>query len=242
MQRRFIYALYSYSFTNLIVQGEEENVSNDMTRALIKGLPRLFIKHQTDQNRISDVLLIPTLMNLDLYLEMRMIAVSFVSFVLNFIFSFSIIQAYTSLWDDVIKQFVSHSSIKVLSCAMTAIRHFMDATSLSNANSTKILELEDELSTQLRDTIAGRDEIEVASFSEDEVLALSAWCTRLSVLAGTRNLTVWTEEDEGGKQSSAWDIINALVERGRLGYKDEETVTIPTEPRKLSSSQRCIFR
>ena len=48
---------------------------NDITRELIKGLPRLFIKHQTDQNRIADVLLIPTLMNLDLYLEMRMITV-----------------------------------------------------------------------------------------------------------------------------------------------------------------------
>ncbi|KDR77313.1 hypothetical protein GALMADRAFT_267467 [Galerina marginata CBS 339.88] len=185
-------------------KGEEENLSNDITRALIKGLPRLFLKHQSDQNRIAEVLVIPTLMNLDLYLEMRMIT------------------AYTGLWDDVIKQFMSHSSAKVLSHAMTAIRYFMDATSLTNSNSTKILELEDELSTQLRDTIAGRDEIEVASFSEDEVLALSAWCTRLAILSGTRNMSSWIEEDEGGKQSSAWDIINALVERGRLGYKEEE--------------------
>ena len=76
MQRRFIYALYSCSFVNITLQGGEENISNDMTRALIKGLPRLFIKHQTDQNRISEILLIPTLMNLDLYLEMRMITVS----------------------------------------------------------------------------------------------------------------------------------------------------------------------
>lgn len=136
-------------------------------------------------------------------------------------------QAYTALWDDVIKQFMSHSSAKVLSNAMTAIRYFMEATSLSNSNSTKILELEDELSTQLRDTIAGRDEIEVASFSEDEVLALGAWCTRLAILAGTRNMTLWIEEDEGGKQSSAWDIVNALVERGRLGYKEEEVVCEP---------------
>ena len=123
---------------------------------------------------------------------------------------------------------------------MTAIRYFMDATSLSNSNSIKILELEDELSTQLRDIIAGRDEIEVASFSEDEVLALGAWCTRLSVLAGTRNMTVWTEEDEGGKQSSAWDIVNALVERGRLGYKDEETVTILSKCRGIIS-KGCMF-
>jgi cohesin complex subunit SA-1/2 len=37
---------------------------------------------------------------------------------------------------------------------MTAIWYFMDATSLLNSNRTKILELEDELSTQLRDIIA----------------------------------------------------------------------------------------
>lgn len=59
-------------------------------------------------------------------------------------------------------------------------RHFVHAPILSNANSTKILELEDELSTQLCDTLAGRDEIEVVSFPDDEVLPLSAWCTRLS--------------------------------------------------------------
>ena len=57
---------YSCSFANVAWQGGKENTSNDITRALIKGLPRLFIKHQTDQNRISDILLIPTLMNLEI--------------------------------------------------------------------------------------------------------------------------------------------------------------------------------
>lgn len=50
-------------------------MTNDITRELIKALPRLFIKYQTDQNRIANALLIPSLMNLDLYLEMRMISV-----------------------------------------------------------------------------------------------------------------------------------------------------------------------
>jgi cohesin complex subunit SA-1/2 len=135
-------------------------------------------------------------------------------------------KGYASLWDDVTKQFLSHSSLNVLTHAMAAIRHFMDATSLSNTNSTKILELEDELSSALRDAVARREEIEVASFTEDEVLSLGALCTRLTVLAGTRNMTGWIEEDEGGKQSSAWDIISALIERGRLGYKEEETVSL----------------
>ncbi len=157
-------------------------------------------------------------------------------------------QAYSSLWDDVIKQFTSHSSAKVITHAMATIRCFIDSTSLSNTNSTKILELEDELSTQLRDIIAGREEIETASFSEDEVLSLCAWCMRLSVLAGARNMTTWIEEDEGGKQSSAWDIVSALVERGRLGYKDEETVcslfsSIRVSPIQVYSSLKglCNF-
>ncbi len=40
----------------------------------------MFIKHQSDQGRIAEVLAIPTLMNLDLYLEMRMISVCFFAF------------------------------------------------------------------------------------------------------------------------------------------------------------------
>lgn len=114
----------------------------------------------------------------------------------------------------------------------------LDANSLSNTNSTKIIELEDELASSLRDAISDRDELEVASFSEDEVLALTAICARLATLAGTRDMIAWMEEDDGGKQSSAWDIISALAERGRLGYREEEMVIpnsamvrgLPTNP------------
>lgn len=135
-------------------------------------------------------------------------------------------QAYATLWEDITKQFLSHSSPPVLANAVSAIRHMLETTSLSNTNSTKIVELEEELASSLRDAIAERDELEIASFSEDEVLALTAICTRLAALAGTRDMIGWMEEDEGGKQSSAWDIISALAERGRLGYKEEETVSI----------------
>jgi hypothetical protein len=48
---------------------------SDTTRALIKSLPGLFAKHQTDEARIAVVLSIPLLMNLDLYVEMRMTVV-----------------------------------------------------------------------------------------------------------------------------------------------------------------------
>jgi cohesin complex subunit SA-1/2 len=57
-------------------QGEEDIIVSDTTRALIKSLPGLFSKHQTDEARIAVVLSVPLLMNLDLYVEMRMTAVS----------------------------------------------------------------------------------------------------------------------------------------------------------------------
>ena len=102
----------------------------------------------------------------------------------------------------------------------------MSATLLSNTNSSKIVELVEELSTSLRDAVAGREELEVASFSEDEVHTLGAIASRLVVLVTVRDMTAWMEEDEGGKQSSAWDIISALADRGRLGYSEEETVGV----------------
>lgn len=50
----------------------------------MKGLPRLFVKYQSDENRIKDVLILPTLMNLELYLEMRSLSVSVLSFLSKF--------------------------------------------------------------------------------------------------------------------------------------------------------------
>ena len=102
----------------------------------------------------------------------------------------------------------------------------MEATSLSNTNSAKIVELEEELASSLRDAIGGRDELEVATFSDDEAHTLGGICARICALAGTRDLSAWMEDDEDGKQSSAWDIICALAERGRLGYKEEEQARI----------------
>ncbi|KAG6370283.1 hypothetical protein JVT61DRAFT_12234 [Boletus reticuloceps] len=97
------------------------------SRALIKGPPMLFIKYQMDENRIPEVVPIPPLMNLDLYLQMR---------ILN----------------------------SVLTKSVAAVRHFMAATSPTNTNSTKVLEL------------------------EDEVIALSAVCAWICALAGSKDL------------------------------------------------------
>lgn len=46
-----------------------------MTRILIRDLPGLVAKHQSDAKRMADVLSIPLLMNLDMYLDLRLVPV-----------------------------------------------------------------------------------------------------------------------------------------------------------------------
>ncbi|EJU01344.1 hypothetical protein DACRYDRAFT_116527 [Dacryopinax primogenitus] len=186
---------------------EASDVKGDITRALIPALPKLFAKYQTDVGCIADLLVVPRLLDLDLYVEMRET------------------NAYELLWDDVSQQFLKQSDPVVLRNAVGTIVFLLSSgISLLNINSRKVAELEDELFTSLRDAVAGRDELEVANFDEDEIQALGAVVTRLASLFATRDLTAGMEEDEGGKQSNAWDILCALAERGRLGYKDEESM------------------
>ena len=86
------------------------------------------------------------------------------------------------------------------------------------------VQLVDELSSSLRDTTV-REETEVATFTDDEVLALTAFCTRLMVLAGTRNMTVWIEEDSQRRRD------------------DEIVITVVTQAVQVvrQATQHCLY-
>lgn len=61
----------------------DDNVQADVTRVVIDALPRLFAQHQTVPARIVDILSIPRLIKLDLYLDMQMLSVSHSSLVVD---------------------------------------------------------------------------------------------------------------------------------------------------------------
>ncbi|GAA6029512.1 hypothetical protein JCM8097_003715 [Rhodosporidiobolus ruineniae] len=176
-----------------------------LSRAVIDALPKLFAKHQTFPGRMVDVLAIPRLVNLELYLDMRQVT------------------AYESLWDDVNKQFLKHTSPVVLDQAALTLIHFLSVSNLSATNTTKLAELEDSLITSLRTTTADRD-VESATFEDDEVHALTACVARLEKLAKVRNLGNALEENHAGKETSAAELLDQIVNRGRLGYKEEATL------------------
>jgi cohesin complex subunit SA-1/2 len=188
---------------------------DDITLVLIKALPRLFIKHQTDASRISKVLVIPQLMNIGMYLEMRLIT------------------AYETLWDDVSKQFMNHSSPTVLRRAVGTIGHMLSTASLQNTNKQKMTDLEEELGSAIRErigeraraTAGGRRPLETATLDEEEIRVLSTMLYRVSCLMSIRDMVGWMENTDGS-EVRLLDVFTSLMERAKLGNADEDKVRV----------------
>lgn len=185
---------------------EEDTSRADLTRALMPALPKLFAKYRTDAPRISEILLIPQIMDLGMYLEM------------------SDITGYETLWDDITAQFTRHVEPVLLRHAVAAMRCLNSTSALSNTNSTKISALEENLINSLREISQGRD-VETAGLTEDEIHDLGACILRLNYLFQVTDLSAALEDDDNGRLSSAWEIIIGLASRGRLGYREERKVS-----------------
>lgn len=108
--------------------------------------------------------------------------------------------------------------------AVKTIRFFLASFTLGNTNSVKIAELEDRLVSSLRKAVDGKD-VESSAFEEDELLALKGWVARIEKLYSVKDISTTLDDTDDGKHSSAWEIVDSLVERGRLGYKDEMAVS-----------------
>lgn len=132
-------------------------------------------------------------------------------------------QAYDSLWDDIIKQFLQHTDQTVLTSAIQAINELTLNTSLANNNTAKLNELTETLFTSLRDAINGQD-VSSMSIDDEEIETIQAIHFRLTLLGKSRDITEVMEDEEGG-QSSGWEIVCAFAERGELPYKDEAKVS-----------------
>lgn len=195
---------------------QEDETHADVSRAVIEALPKLFSKNQTFPTRIVDILAIPRLILLDQYLDLQQVS------------------AFEALWDDVTKQFLKHTQANLLDEAARTLVHFFAAQNLSATNTAKLGELEESLVATLRET-AG-DDVEGASYGEDELHALTACVARLEKLARVRNISASLEDTDGGKAKTALDILEEIVNRGRLGYKEEAAVCCAWHTPRWSSN------
>ena len=188
-----------------LIDDEDDTTKEDVSRATIAALPKLFSKYSTDAPRIADLLLLPQVMDLEMYTELQETA------------------AFEALWDDVSTQIQRHVEPLVLKHAVQTLQKMVATTSQSSINGTKLSALEEGLVSSLRDTVSERD-VETAGFSEDEVHLLGANMLRLHLVSQVCNTSDALEDDESGQVTSGWEIVLGIAGRGRLAYQEEEAL------------------
>lgn len=188
---------------------ERDKVFETLTRALIRTLPALFARHQADPTRCLLLLALPQQMKLDMYLDMR------------------VVTSYESLWDDVTKQFLSHTDVLILERAMETIRSLAAADSLAATNKEKKAQLEQAVLAPLRQ-IASEVELHNAVLDEDTIAKLEATLTRLIMIAKNWDVTAVMDEKDDGNASSAIDIVTEILDRGSMGFSEEEKMVSRT--------------
>ncbi|KAJ9480177.1 Cohesin subunit SCC3 [Pseudozyma hubeiensis] len=188
-----------------LIDDAEDNTKEDVTRAMVAALPKLLAKYRTDAPRIADLLLLPQVMDLELYTELQETS------------------AFEALWDDVSTQIQRHVEPLVLKHGVQTLQKMIATTSQSTINNTKLSALEDGLVSSLRETVSDRD-VESAGFSEDEVHQLAANMLRLHLVSQVTNTSDALEDDENGQATSGWEIVLGIAGRGRLAYNEEEAL------------------
>ncbi|KAF9993458.1 hypothetical protein BGZ79_001848, partial [Entomortierella chlamydospora] len=102
------------------IKAQQEDLANDVGRFCVDIIPQLFLKYSVDAVRIRFVLVIPQLIPLNVYLDMRMVP------------------AYEEMVDEVIKVFKKHSDPSVLSTAATTLRTVQGYEILRTSHESRI--------------------------------------------------------------------------------------------------------
>lgn len=187
---------------------EEEAIKalTDMTRATIPAVPKLFAKYRTDAPRVTDILLLPLSMNIEVYIETQQT------------------KAYEALWDDISDQFRRHVEPPLLSNAVDSLMAMNQVEALSDINTSRLSEFQEKLVGSLREGVEGRD-IESTGFADDELHKLTACSLRAKIVAQRMDMCEALEEDDEGQQTSGWEVLLGLASRGRLGFEAESQVS-----------------
>ncbi|KAF9430609.1 hypothetical protein BGZ76_000777 [Entomortierella beljakovae] len=102
------------------IKAQQEETMNEVGRFCIDIMPQLFTKYSVDAARVRYVLVIPQLIPLNIYLDLRMLT------------------AFEELVDEVIKVFKKHSDPSVLNTAAATIRAIQSCEMMRNSYEIRI--------------------------------------------------------------------------------------------------------
>lgn len=125
-----------------------------------------------------------------------------------------------ALWSELHALLLRHKDPALLAKAAAGMERISTATSGAGVTGAtdRMATLAEELIQHLRDAAAERD-LETATLNDNDIYALQSTCARLQAVMGTHRGTDFFNAEADA--TPAWDILHALVSRGRLGYEEE---------------------
>ncbi|EGG13105.1 uncharacterized protein MELLADRAFT_86914 [Melampsora larici-populina 98AG31] len=216
----------------------------EISKVMIQVLPKFYIKYCHDPIKLFEILRIPKLLSLGLYLELRMVS------------------AYENLWDILINEYLKQNVQRTISIISSTINHLLNySKSLSHINQKKIETLNKSLFKNLINLAFKEDDgdrmidLETCGFELDEIDRFYFALIKVFYFFRTRDLSGFLlginndEEDDDGdqmlvdgyvKKQVVVDIIFGLANRGRLNYPEEtKMVEVAIEILQLNFMWSC---
>ncbi|KAG0280399.1 hypothetical protein BGZ96_001569 [Linnemannia gamsii] len=183
------------------LKAQQDEVSNEVGRFCVGLLPQLFLKYGIDAVRVRSVLVIPQLIPLNVYLDMRMLA------------------AYEDLVDEVVKVFKKHTEPSVLHTAAVTIRAFQGYEVLKTSHEAKIEALGASLLESFLNLVATEEDMAERDALEEMTLALR----RLEHLVKCTDVTSKTPR---GSTQNPYDGLLKVVGRYKTAQGPDAELTI----------------
>ncbi|KAK4521926.1 Prenylated Rab acceptor 1 [Mucor velutinosus] len=184
----------------------DEN-KNELSRHLVQSLPKLLPKHLEDPNRMTRLATLPTLMNLNVYMELRAE------------------KEYEHLLETLIRVYLGATSTELLKNCADSLQHLSKNTSLNELNQTHLGELKDAVVDQVREACKGKDLV-TCNYTPSLLHSVSVSMLRLSCLTNFCDATT-AMEDSQGTSMNVLEYAGALAERAAfLKEESEEKISI----------------
>ena len=205
-------------------------LQEEISHSLAQVIPRLLNKFGSAPEAASAVLRLEHLVDLDTIHDLQKDAT-----------------AYSSLLNDINKQFLTHSDQDVLAEASAAFLHAKSSDEMREAFESKVQELWDDLVETLSILFRKKDVQAGGSISGATLTDLTNTVTRISNLAGITDCTSILESASPSRSKSKKDhpeaLFNTLIHLTQRGLRalddDEETARAETE--LVTNSMRILL-
>lgn len=183
----------------------EEN-KNELSRHLVQSLPKLLSKHLDDTNRMTQLVTLPVLMNLNVYMELRAET------------------EYENLLETLIRVYLGAILTDLLVNCADSLQHLSKNTSLNELNQLHLGELKEAVVNQVREACSGKDLV-TCNYTPALIHSVSVSMLRLSYLINFCDPTA-AMEDSQGTSMNVLEYTGALAERAAFAKKEEKNISI----------------